>query len=76
MVGLVDELQAKGLIERRAHRDDRRKNVVEITAKGRDLRQHAARQVDDAERRFLSALGEPDAQQLKNALQALIAPQP
>jgi DNA-binding MarR family transcriptional regulator len=74
MVALIDELQAKGLIERRPHRDDRRKNVVEITAKGRDLRRRAARQVDDAERRFLSALGEPAGQQLKNALNALIAP--
>lgn len=74
MVALVDELQEKGLVQRRPHRDDRRKNVVQLTTAGRDIRQRAARQVDDAERRFLAALSEPEAQQLKRALQAVLAP--
>jgi DNA-binding MarR family transcriptional regulator len=72
MVALVDELQEKGLVQRRPHHDDRRKNVVALTTAGRTIRQRAARQVDDCERRFLAALSESDAQQLKSALQTLI----
>jgi DNA-binding MarR family transcriptional regulator len=74
MVAVVDELQEKGLVRRRPHRDDRRKNAVELTTAGRDIRQRAARQVDDCERRFLAELSQPEAQQLKSALQAVIAP--
>ena len=73
MVALLDTLQNKGLVRRRPDRDDRRKNVVELTPHGRDLRQRAARIVDDCERRFLATLGESDAQQLKAALQLLMA---
>jgi len=74
MVTLIDELQDKGLVRRRPDRDDRRKNVVELTTAGRDVRERAARLVDDCERRFLASLGETDAQQLKTALQTLITP--
>lgn len=74
MVALIDELQQKGLLQRRPDHDDRRKNVVQLTTAGRNIRERAARRVDDCERRFLAALSPPDAQQLKSALQALIAP--
>lgn len=73
MVALLDALENKGLVRRRPDRDDRRKNVVELTPHGRDLRRRAAQLVDDCERRFLATLGETDAQQLKAALQLLIA---
>ena len=72
MVALVDELEARGLVRRRPHRDDRRKNVVELTAAGHDIARRGARRVDDAERRFLAQLNERDAQQLKDALSSLI----
>jgi DNA-binding MarR family transcriptional regulator len=74
MVALIDDLETKGLVERRPHTDDRRKNTVELTAAGRDVRRRAARLVDDCERRFLAALTERQAQQLRRALQAVIAP--
>jgi DNA-binding MarR family transcriptional regulator len=73
MVALVDELQAKGCVKRRPQPDDRRKNTVGLTRKGRDVRQRAARLIDDCERRFLAVLSEPDAAHLKNALAAVIA---
>ena len=47
---LVDELERKGLVNRRPHEDDRRKNSVELTARGRELKRRAARIVDDCER--------------------------
>jgi DNA-binding MarR family transcriptional regulator len=72
MVALVDQLQAKGLVKRHPQPDDRRKNTVSLTSKGRDAMQSGAGLIDDCERRFLAALSEPDAEQLKNALHALL----
>ena len=37
MVGLVDELEAKGLVQRRRHPVDRRANALHITTAGRRL---------------------------------------
>jgi DNA-binding MarR family transcriptional regulator len=73
MVALVDELQAKGWVKRHPQPDDRRKNIVSLTRKGRDLMQRGARIIDNCERRFLATLSESDAEQLKNALHAVIA---
>jgi DNA-binding MarR family transcriptional regulator len=72
MVALVDALENKGLVERRPHPDDRRKNVVELTGPGHDTRRRATRASQDAERRFLAALDQDDAKRLKEALRALI----
>jgi DNA-binding MarR family transcriptional regulator len=72
MVGLIDELERKGLVKRRPHRDDRRKNAVELTANGRDVKERAAQLVDGCERQFLAALTKTGAQQLKTALNAVI----
>jgi DNA-binding MarR family transcriptional regulator len=73
MVALVDGLEAKGLVERHPHPADRRKNMVELTAAGRDTRRLATKASDDAERRFLAPLDESDGKRLKEALRALIA---
>ncbi|HEY2717744.1 MAG TPA: hypothetical protein VGI73_16150 [Solirubrobacterales bacterium] len=51
--------------------DDRRRNLVELTTAGRDLRQRAARRVDATERRFLETLGKQRSRQLKATLQTL-----
>jgi DNA-binding MarR family transcriptional regulator len=74
MVALVDQLQTKGLVKRHPQPDDRRKNTVSLTGKGRDAMQSGAGLIDDCERRFLAALSEPDARQLKDALLALLKP--
>jgi DNA-binding MarR family transcriptional regulator len=76
MVALVDELQAKGLVTRQPQPDDRRKNIVKLTRKGRNAMQRGARLIDDCERRFLATLSEADAERLKDALGAVIAPGP
>ena len=73
MVALVDELERKELVNRRPHQEDRRKNIVELTSRGREIKRRAARIVDDCEREFLAVLDEADAQQLKTALMALIS---
>ena len=76
MVALVDALEHKGLVQRRPHPEDRRRNVVELTAAGQQTRRRATRASEDAERRFLQALDPDDAKRLKEALRALIAAGP
>jgi DNA-binding MarR family transcriptional regulator len=72
MVALLDALEDKGLVTRHPHAEDRRKNVVELTAPGRDTLRAATQAGDDAERRFLAPLSEPAARQLKDALRTLL----
>jgi DNA-binding MarR family transcriptional regulator len=52
IVGLVDELEAKGLVERRRSERDRRRSVVQITDQGRQLLARA----DEAAERVTSEL--------------------
>jgi DNA-binding MarR family transcriptional regulator len=72
MVALVDGLERKSLVTRRPHADDRRKNVVELTAAGRATLSPATEAGDEAERRFLAPLGPAGADQLKHALLTLV----
>jgi DNA-binding MarR family transcriptional regulator len=74
MVALVDALEGKGLVRRHADAADRRRNVVELTAAGRDTLHRAGEAAAEAERRFLTPLSTPDARRLKAALLALIQP--
>jgi DNA-binding MarR family transcriptional regulator len=72
MVALVDALEGKGLVARHPHAQDRRKNVVELTATGGVTLRAATRASDEAERRFLAPLSSSATQQLKDALYALV----
>jgi DNA-binding MarR family transcriptional regulator len=72
MVALVDTLEGKGLVERRRSAQDRRRNVVELTERGRRVRSDAENAREAAEREFLAPLGEKDATRLVKALQVLI----
>jgi len=74
MVGLVDTLEDKGLVRRRAHAEDRRRNVIELTEAGGDTLHRADEASRDAERHFLAPLSARDAGLLKTALLALIQP--
>ena len=72
MVAFLDALESKGLVTRRAHADDRRKNVVELTETGREVLRHATEAADAAERDFLTPLSPRQSEQLKAALLAVI----
>jgi DNA-binding MarR family transcriptional regulator len=72
MVALVDALEGKGLVARHPHAQDRRKNVVELTAVGGVILRAATKASDDAERRFLAPLTGPAVEQLKDALYTLV----
>jgi DNA-binding MarR family transcriptional regulator len=71
MVALVDDLENKGLVERRQDPDDRRKNVVVLTTLGRTTLRRATAATGDAERRFLGSLSDDESAALKKALQAI-----
>jgi DNA-binding MarR family transcriptional regulator len=71
MVSLVDELEDKGLVERHRSPEDRRKNIVELTAAGRDCLTGAGNARDAVERDFLAPLGDTLSRQFVRALQIL-----
>jgi DNA-binding MarR family transcriptional regulator len=72
MVSFVDTLEAKGLVARRADPDDRRRNVVVLTADGHDVLRRATRASDEAEGRFLAPLSRTGAEQLRRALRQVV----
>src|SRR5258708_21748585 len=57
MVALLDVLEAKGLVGRHTHPEDRRKNVVELTQSGQKNLPHATSASTPAGGRFLTRLG-------------------
>ncbi|HZE38681.1 MAG TPA: MarR family transcriptional regulator [Stackebrandtia sp.] len=74
MVALLDALEDKGLVSRRPHATDRRRNVVVLTESGADIMARAARASDAAEREFLAPLDADDANRLRRALGAVAHP--
>jgi len=72
MVAFLDTLEGKGLVSRRPDARDRRRNVIVLTAAGHDRLREGTQASDDAERRFLTPLTRPAAEQLRRALSSLI----
>jgi DNA-binding MarR family transcriptional regulator len=72
MVALIDDLEGAGLVVRRTHPDDRRKNLVELTPLGKDTLRSSEIARRKAEQQFLSSLSGPEAAQFRNALRALV----
>jgi DNA-binding MarR family transcriptional regulator len=73
MVALIDALEGEGLVARRPDRADRRRNVVELTKKGRTTLRGATRASDEAERQLLAGLDEAEAAQLRSLLRRVAA---
>jgi DNA-binding MarR family transcriptional regulator len=71
LVVLVDELEGKGLVERRDSRDDRRVYALQLTAKGRRTLEAVTRislEHDDA---ICASLTEAEREQLAGLLQKI-----
>ena len=71
MVGLLDGLEAKGLVARRADAADRRRNVLELTGDGRTVLARAIHASDEAERQLLAELDDDESAQLRTLLTRL-----
>jgi len=64
LVGLLDELEGAGLVERRRDPADRRRQLVRMTPAGRRALGRLRRLADRLEDEFLAPLSEADRQQL------------
>jgi DNA-binding MarR family transcriptional regulator len=73
MVDLIDVLEQKNLVERRADPADRRRNIVQLTPAGQDALREGGRVTLEAEERFLAPLTPAEATQLRSLLQRLVA---
>ncbi|HMG62422.1 MAG TPA: MarR family transcriptional regulator [Streptosporangiaceae bacterium] len=74
MVDLIDELEGKGLVQRRQDPADRRRNVVALTPAGTAALAAASRATQEAERRFLGSLPAPQAAAFRETLRAVAFP--
>ncbi|MFC5180954.1 MarR family winged helix-turn-helix transcriptional regulator [Actinomadura harenae] len=72
MVGPVDRLERRGLVERRRGEQDRRKNVVALTGDGADLLRRAEGARRRMERDFLAPLGDAEGERFVASLRLLL----
>jgi len=71
MVGLVDDMEGRGLVERRRHPSDRRAHAVFLTAPARALLAEARRIAAEYELELLTPLEDSDRTALMALLQRL-----
>jgi len=72
LVATIDELERRGLVERRPDPTDRRARIVESTAAGGKVLAQASDTVRDAEARILANLPRDEADRIKSSLIALL----
>jgi DNA-binding MarR family transcriptional regulator len=80
MVGTIDELESRGLVERRRHPSDRRAHALHVTAAGRRTLTRGRKLAMGAQNDLLAPLSPEDRSQLHDLLlriaQAASAPEP
>lgn len=69
---IIDQMDEKGLVERRTGADDRRKVTIHLTPKGYKLATELVELAREHEYKLLGLLEDTDAAKLKPALQALL----
>ncbi|MEC3953414.1 MarR family transcriptional regulator [Nocardia sp. CDC153] len=73
IIAVLDDLQERGLIERRPDPADRRARLLALTPEGRELRDAAQAKIQAQEDRLLSKLPAADRRGFLNALITLAA---
>jgi DNA-binding MarR family transcriptional regulator len=76
MVGLIDALEEKGLVERHKDPSNRRAYLLEVTAAGRKKLRDALKAVERAEQLALAPLSVADSATLTRILQRLVEARP
>jgi DNA-binding MarR family transcriptional regulator len=71
MVSLTDQLEAKGLLKRVAHPENRRAYVLQITARGRKVLKEAVQLCRKVESEMLSTFSKQEQEQLFTMLRRL-----
>jgi DNA-binding MarR family transcriptional regulator len=69
LVALVDELESKGLLERRPHESDRRSYALHLTKAGQSTLQAIGRIAREHQQALLAELSEGEQRQLADLLQ-------
>ncbi len=73
MVGMIDDLEERGLVERRRHPDDRRAYAIHLTPAAREVLATADRLADEQEEALLAPLDAADRTALVATLSRLVA---
>lgn len=71
MVALIDDIEERGLVERRRNPHDRRAHALHLTPKGRKLYDRAVEAATAYEDRLCAALSPDEREQLLNLLRRL-----
>jgi DNA-binding MarR family transcriptional regulator len=71
IIGVLDDLQERGFIQREPDPADRRVRLVSLTEQGRRVRKSAQSAIQEREERLLSRLSAPDRRGFLRALEFL-----
>ena len=72
LVSVIDHLERKGLVARRAEVADRRRNALDLTATGRSLLKRLAPSGRDLEDQMLEGLDQKERASLQKALRKIL----
>ena len=75
MVGYVDELERRGLLERQPHKSDRRNNALHLTKAGKAAHHATSELAQEHQQTLLAGLSKPQRVQLAGLLQLLATQQ-
>jgi DNA-binding MarR family transcriptional regulator len=73
MVAIVDDLEKRGLLERRPHTRDRRVRTLHLTTAGTKLMKQAERKAQEFDRQVTEPLSETELEQLLDLLHRVAA---
>ena len=72
IVGIIDDLEKSGMVERKEHPTDRRSHAVYLTAKGKEALAKAHHLVSAVDKQFFSGLSAKEEKELMRILRKLV----